>query len=293
MYGVDRLAYFAVYGLSWLVAILPRWLLYFNSDVMALLLYYVVRYRREVVEENLRYSFPEKIGKERRRIAKRFYRHLSDLIHESAFMMHASPKRILARCQYVNAEAFRRAYAEGKSVVVVAAHYNNWEFLTTAARASRLKMLSIYKPMSNKRIEQMVTRSRERLGSEAVPMRQVLRRVARSEREGEPIIIGLISDQAPDSGNCYLGEFLNQETLVYKGAEDIAKRYNLPVFFSDMRRGKRRGDYVVHIREITQHPREAEEGWITARHVAMLEESIRRAPAFWLWSHRRWKSTRK
>lgn len=276
------------------MAVLPRWLVYFNSDVVAFFLYHVVRYRRKVVEENLLYSFSEKSPRERRRIAKRFYRHLSDLIHESAFMMHASAKRILARCKYANPEVLEKAYREGRSVVVAAAHYNNWEFLTTAARASSLKMLSIYKPLSNKRIEGLITRSRERLGSEAVPMRKVLRRVAQSERDREPVLIGLISDQAPDGGGaCYRGKFLNQETLIYKGAEDIAKRYDLPVFFSDMRRGKRRGDYVVYIREVTQHPRDTADGWITARHAALLEQSIREEPAFWLWSHRRWKTTRK
>lgn len=291
---MDRLAYVVVYALSWLVAVLPRWLFYFNSSVVAFFLYHVVRYRRAVVEENLKFSFPEKSERERRRIARRFYIHLSDLIHESAFMMHASARRILARCKYVGAAAFEAAYGRGKSVVVAAAHYNNWEFLTTAARASRLKMLSIYKPMHNKRIERLITHSRERLGSEAIPMHRVLRRVVKSEREGEPLLVGLISDQAPDSGGaCYRGQFLNQNTLVYKGAEDIAKRFNLPVFFSDMRRGKRRGDYIVYLREITQTPRNTPDGWITAQHVALLEKSIRDEPAFWLWSHRRWKSTRK
>lgn len=291
---MNRVAYLALYALSWFVAVLPRWLFYFNSSVVAFFLYHVVRYRRDVVEENLRYSFPEKSDRERRRIARQFYAHLSDLIHESAFMMHASARRILARCRYVGSAAFDAAYASGKSVVVAAAHYNNWEFLTTAARASRLKMLSIYKPIHNKRIERLITRSRERLGSEAVPMHRVLRRVVQSQRNGEPLLIGLISDQAPDSGGtCYRGEFLKQDTLVYKGAEDIAKRFNLPVFFSDMRRGRRRGDYVVYLREITQNPRETPDGWITAQHVAMLERSIREQPAFWLWSHRRWKTTRK
>lgn len=291
---MDRLAYVLVYTLSWLVAALPRRLMYLNSDVIAFILYHLVRYRRRDVEENLRYSFPEKTPRERRRIAKRFYRHLSDLIHESAFMMHASAKRILKHCQYVGAAAFEAAYDRGKSVVVAAAHYNNWELLTTAAQACSLKMLSIYKPLHNKRIEQLITRSRERLGSEAIPMHRVLRRIVRSEKEHEPLLIGLISDQAPDDGGTYYrGEFLNQDTLVYKGVEDIAKRFDLPVFFSDMRRGRRRGDYVVHVREVTQTPRDTPDGWITAQHVAMLEQSIREEPAFWLWSHRRWKSTRK
>ena len=291
---MKRVVSIALGGLSRLLVILPRWLFYFNSDVVALLLYYVARYRRDVVEENLRYSFPEKGDAERRRIARQFYRHLSDLIHESVFLMHASARRILARCQYVNAEALEQVYKEGKSAVVAAAHYNNWEFLTTAACASHLKMLSIYKPMSNKWVERIMTRSRERLGSEPVATRSVLRRVARSVKDRESVLIGLISDQAPEEGGtCYCGKFLNQETLFYRGAEDLARRYDFPVFYADMRRGSRRGDYVVHIREITMAPRQALDGWITQEHMRMLEQSIRECPADWLWSHRRWKATRK
>lgn len=289
---MQLLAYIFFYGATWLLAVLPRWLFYFFSDCSAVVLYYLIRYRRKVAEDNLRYSFPELSPKARRKIARRFYRHLTDLIFESAFLMHASARRIARRCDFTNLDLLEAQYDKGKSVVIAAAHYNNWEFLTAVAPRIRHHMLSIYKPINNKRIERLINRSREKLGSETVTMKNTLRTVIKYEREGIPTLIGLITDQTPTGENHYMGEFLNQPTRVFRGIEHIAQRFDLPVFFCNMQRGKKRGYYVVTLEPITDAPNTHKPDWITAQHVQALERCIRANPPFWLWSHRRWKYTR-
>lgn len=280
--------YVLVYVFTWILSVLPQRLFYALSDVSAFLLCYVVRYRRGTVLGNLRRSFPEKSEAEVRRIAWGFYRHLSDLILEEAFLLHASAKRMMARCSYTNVELLTPYYEAGRSVVIAAAHYANWEFLTTAAPQIRHKMLSIYKPVNNKRLERLLTGSRERLGSETVLMKDTFRTVLRYEQQHVPTLIGLITDQTPWKGNHYWGRFLNQDTLVFRGIEHIAKRFNLPVFFCNMQR-VRRGHYQITLELITDDPCHTPDDWITAQHLAALERCIQANPAPWLWSHRRWK----
>lgn len=279
------------YGVTWVVAMLPRWLFYGLSDVCAVLLCFVVRYRRGTVRRNLERSFPEKSARERWAITWRFYRHLSDLFLESAFLMHASPRRMYRRFEVENLDAFTPYYREGRSVVVAASHYGNWEFLTLVDPLIEHKMLSIYKALHNKRIERIITRSRQRMGSVAVESRRTLRALLEYQRRGIPVLVGLITDQTPANPYHYWCTFLNQDTVVYRGIEQIAKKFDMPVFFCNMQK-PRRGCYRVRVELITDRPRETPEDWITAQHVAALERCIRREPAYWLWSHRRWKKKR-
>lgn len=287
----DALLYWLFYAVTWSIAILPRPLFYFQSDVLAFLLACVLRYRRKVVHANLANSFPELSERERRRIVRRFYLHLSDLILESFFLLHASPKRMLRRCTYTNNELLEPYFAQGRNVVIAAAHTANWEFLTTAAPQIKHHMLNVFKPVHNRRIGCFLTKSRERMGGTAVPMNGILRAIVRYEQQHIPTLIGLISDQTPPPGNYPWLQFLNQDTMVFTGVEKIAKQFDAPVFFCDMTR-VRRGYYSVTLRPITAKPKEEPENFITATYMQLLEEAIRRNPEAWLWSHKRWKRKR-
>ena len=287
----DVLLYWLFYALTGCIAILPRPLFYAKSDFLAFLLAHVIRYRRKVVHQNLANSFPELSEKERRHIARKFYLHLSDLILESFFLLHASPKRMMKRCTYTNNELLEPFFAQGRSVVIAAAHIANWEFLTTAAPLIKHHMLNVFKPVHNKRIERFLTRSRERLGGSAIPMQGILRAIVQYEKLHIPTLIGLISDQTPPPGNYPWLEFLHQDTMVYTGVEKIARQFNSPVFFCDMTR-VRRGYYSVTLRLITDTPNELPENAITSTYMQLLEDSIRRNPESWLWSHKRWKRKR-
>ncbi|MGP1460888.1 MAG: lysophospholipid acyltransferase family protein [Bacteroides sp.] len=287
----DAILYGLFYAFTWGIAILPRPLFYAFSDFVAFLLASVLRYRRKVVHQNLERSFPELSSAERRRIAVRFYRHLSDLILESIFLLHASPRRMMKRCTYTNIELLLPYYEQGRSVVIAAAHIANWEFLTTAAPLLRHHMLNVYKPLHNKRIERFITYARERLGGTAVPMQHILRAILRFEKQGQPTLIGLISDQTPPWGNHFWVDFLHQDTMVYTGVERIARQFNAPVFFCQMTR-VRRGYYSVTLKPITDTPNDEPEHAITTRYMQLLEATIRENPPCWLWSHKRWKHHR-
>lgn len=288
----DRLLYWLFYAFTWQIAMLPRPLFYFQSDVLALLLCFVLRYRRSVVRQNLERSFPEKSVAERSKLVWKFYRHLSDLILESFFLLHASVRRVQRRCKYTNVEILTPHYAEGKSVIVAAAHIANWEFLVTASLHISHHMLNVYKPLHNRRIEHFLTRGRERFGGTAVPMQNILRSIVCYEQKQIPTLIGLISDQTPPPGKHLWLEFFHQDTMVYTGVEKLACHFDFPVYFCRMER-VRRGYYEVTLEKITTTPREEPENGITARYMHLLEETIRAQPSSWLWSHKRWKRTRE
>lgn len=279
---------------GYLITRAPRCVFYAFSDLLAFLLWGVVRYRRGVVRQNLARSFPEKSQRERARIAWAFYRHLADLFYEDLLLAFGPRRRVLQSLLPLNLEIFKPYVEAGKSVVVASNHYGNWEMLTLVPQhGTGLKMLSIYKTLHNRSMDAFMHRMRSRFGSVPVTSRGVLRAVVQAQREKTPVLVGLISDQTPPWGKGhYWGPFLNQDTKVYRGVEHMAQQFDLPVFFSRLRRVKR-GVYSVEVELITDTPRDCPPDYITQRHVALLEKLIQEAPPYWLWSHKRWKHKRE
>lgn len=271
------------------MAKLPSVVIFTISDFFAFIAYRVVRYRRGIVRKNLLNSFPEKSIDEIISIEKDYYTHFSDIFIEDILLLHASRNWVLSRVKFTNIDLLERLYDEGKSVVIATGHYGNWELLSLAAPLCRHKLLGIYKPLNNKRFENFINRARERFGALAVPMNEAFRTFIRMHNQGEFALLCLIIDQTPPPGeNRYWTKFLNQDTPVFLGVEKIAQKMNQPVVFCSMRKVAR-ARYEVTLRMISESPRENKPHEITEMHVKALEEVIREQPAYWLWSHRRWK----
>lgn len=286
---MGSILFFLFYAFTWLIAQLPNWALYGISDAVKFVLYYILRYRRGVVATNLKKSFPEKTPKELKSIERKFYTHLCDLFLENFVLLHASKERALKTCKFINAEVLEKYHNQGRSVIIAAGHYSNWELLTLASYSIKHKLLGVYKPLNNKRFERFLNLSRERFGAVAVPMRDAFKTLLQFERNGTPALLGLITDQTPARRDIrYFTTFLNQETAAFLGVEKIAKKVDAPVFFCQMRKVKR-GRYQVFLELITDTPKDTEPYEITEAHVKALERIIREEPQYWLWSHRRWK----
>ena len=282
--GLSRLGTLFLY----LVSLLPLWFLYLIADLVFVLLYYVVRYRRSVVEENLRNSFPEKLEKERKLLEKKYYKYMADLMMETLKSVSISGKELQRRMKPTNPELADEYISRGKSILAAAGHYGNWEmaciefgFLTDKRR------IVIYKPQSNQVFTDFFNRTRSRFGVTLVAMRQTLRKMV--EYKNELTFTVLASDQTPAREDAkYFVNFLNQPTAVFLGVEKISKMIDCVVVFYKIELIKR-GYYTYTIVPLVEDPKNTRPHEITEIHVRYLEQLIREKPEFWLWSHRRWK----
>ncbi|MBS1961464.1 MAG: lysophospholipid acyltransferase family protein [Bdellovibrionales bacterium] len=274
---------------------LPMRALYLLSDAFFVLIFYVLRYRRRVVEENLARSFPEKSAAERVVIARDFYRHFCDLIVESFKSFTISDAEIRARFRVANPEILVPFFEAGRSVVLAGGHYNNWEWLAVALRQQiPHRAVAIYKPLSNRFLEGKMRETRGKYGLEMLPMREVpaFFRAAAADPRTVPYAMIFGSDQSPgDPRKAHWMTFLGQDTGVTFGAEKYAKEYDLPIFFGVIRKVSR-GKYLFELQPITDRPREAAPGALIEEVTRRLEAEIRQDPRYWLWTHRRWKHRR-
>jgi len=282
--------YFLIWFICYPLALLPLALLYVLAVPLYLVLAFVVRYRRKVIEGNLSRSFPEKSPGEIRRLTNRYYWHLSQIAVEMVKML-ALPRCILRkRYRCSNPELVNRFYDEGKSVILMSSHYNNWEWMILALdEMFKHHGVGVGKPNSDKVFEKLVNRARTRYGTEVVFADTVRETFERYETEHKPAAYMMLSDQSPNSKRkCYVTDFLHQRTGVIFGAEHFARKYDIPVLYYEVIK-ERMGKYRVDVQVIAEHPNDCAEYEITQRYVELLEQTIRRKPEYWLWSHRRWK----
>lgn len=280
------------YAFSWVLALLPLKILYIMSDLLHPVIWHLVRYRRNVVETNLKNAFPEKSPEERKKIAHRFYRHFTDLLLETLKAIHMSPAQISRRIVIRNTKDFERLFDQGRDIVALCSHYNNWEWLSAVQLSTRHKIITIYKPLKNKYFDKFILKLRTKYGTSATPMQNIIRELLRFRSENILTLSGFLADQTPPPDeNAFWTTFLNQQTAFYRGAEKVAVKYDMAVVFVKIIK-VRRGYYELDYSLITEHPREEEPDRITSVYASLLEELIRSEPEYWLWSHRRWKHKR-
>ena len=272
----------------YILSLLPFAVLYFFADIFYFLVYYVVRYRKKVVRENLRKSFPEKDNNALLSIEKKFFRHFTDLIFEIIKLKSLNKKEVQKRIKFNGQEQLEAYFSHNQGVLACMGHYGNWEMLILAlGLESSGKSYIIYKPLNSNTFDKWFKKLRNRFGNILVPMRQTLRMVVATK--DEPSVFCFGSDQSPVRAEVqYTLQFLNQPTAVFMGLEKIAVQTNKPVYYFDVKRVKR-GFYEVDILPLCLHPKETKGHEITDLFFEFLNTTIQREPAYWLWSHNRWK----
>lgn len=272
-----------------LLSYLPLWFLFGISNLLYYFLYYVFKYRRIVVRKNLSNSFPEKSITEIICIEKRFYRYLCDLMVEIIEMHAISKAEVLRRIKMNNFELAEAYFKKGESVLACTGHYGNWELcmLATGLKLSATANV-IYKPLTNKLFETWFNHLRTKFGNVFIPMRQTLRQVVATKDEVNMFCFA--SDQTPGRAEIqYRLNFLNQSTPALLGLEKIALQTNRPVFYFNVKRIKR-GYYEIDCTPLCMEPKNTRQHEITDLFFEKLTETILQEPAYWLWSHKRWKA---
>lgn len=275
------------------MALCPFGVLYFISDCLYPIAYYVIRYRRKVVHANITNSFPEKSAKEIKEIEKKFYRHFCDQLMETVKLSRISKEEIRRRLRFTNSEIIEELREDSKPIFLYLGHQCNWEYMISITTWMHPDMTAyqIYHPLSNKTMDRFIYWMRCRFGSKGVPQKQALRTIITLVKEKKQSLFGLISDQRPARNpEPEWMTFLNQETAIITGAEAIGTKIGAHFLYGSMK-CTRRGYYELTITPI--EPIEGEKFTYSKQYMRMLEKDIIEQPHMWLWSHKRWKWQRR
>lgn len=274
-----------------LIARVPLTALYGFAGFIGWLTFRFFPYREHIVRENLSKAFPSFTEPQLHEVMRRYYLGFAEMLMEIIKSARMPPAELRERVRIVNLEAPRALLAQGQSVLLVAAHQCNWEWMLLALSIELGYPLdAAYKPLVNPWAEREMKKLRMRFGSRLVPAKELLPDILK--RRDVVRAVAMVADQEPTtSEHKYWTRFLGRDTAFYMGPEEIARVTRFPVFFIAMRRTAR-GHYEMEFQPLTQGGEVGASGELTERYARLVEEQIHAAPPDWPWSHKRWKLKR-
>jgi KDO2-lipid IV(A) lauroyltransferase len=277
-----------MFFLRWLSR-LPFPVLYTLSDLLFVISFYLVRYRRKLVKKNLWKSFPEKTEDERNRIEKDFYKNLCDYAVEMLKLLTIPKEELSRRMVFKKPEVPERFRQQNQSILFLASHQFNWEWLLVSASISFPMAIDfVYQPVNSKFFDDLSLRSRMRFGAYAIKRDEVAREIVKRKN----ILRGIasVADQYPGYGRDkkYVSKFLNQDTVFFYGTNQLAILTQYPAVYYEIKKVKR-GFYEASPIIVALPPYEKTNDTVIENYVRIVERIIQENPAGWLWSHNRWK----
>lgn len=290
---MKKAGYLLLRTLTWIIHLFPFRVHYLISDIFFFISYRIVGYRRQVVENNLANSFPEKTQIERKHIAKEFYHHLCDTAIETLYFDRMSATKGKSVVNYLNPELPETYLDKGRQVIVILGHYNNWEWFCNWPLYSKHHFYPIYKKLKSNIFESFYLNVRSRFGAIPLERADTYRRLMDNHQKGIPSTSAFLFDQTPRIHEIqHWVRFLNQDTPVILGAEKIARKIDGVVLFAHSTKVSR-GNYKVEFKLVTDTAATCPKFEITEKCLQLLENQIIDQPQFWLWSHKRWKHKRE
>lgn len=283
------LVFAITYPIIWLLSLLPMRILYLFSDFLYVIFYYIIRYRKKVVLENLTLAFPNKGLSELKSIRKMFFKHFTDLFVESIKAFTITKRTLAKRYKYINPELINVLYDKGKSICFVGAHQANWEWSISIPLHVRINCFGAYTRIGNSFFDKAVKDSRMKFGFVGYKTTETVKSITRNIDEGIQGLYLLLSDQSPQIHKThYWREFMGVKVPIHTGAEMIAKKFNMAVVNYSVKKVKR-GYFEVTFETITEDPNKFKDYEITDKYLDITERNIENQPEYYLWSHKRFK----
>ncbi|NNT72733.1 lipid A biosynthesis acyltransferase [Flavobacterium sp. IMCC34852] len=290
---MQLLVFLLLYPIIWFMSKMPFRVLYLISDLVYILVYYLIGYRKKIVGQNLAAALPHLSDKERKAIERKSYRHLCDMFLEMMKTMSISEGEMNKRFQFTNIEALTVMEKQGKSIAVLMAHYASYEWAISLNNFSNLTGYAIYKRVGNVYFDKLVKDIRLKFKAQLITTRETIPTIEKNHLENRLGLYGFASDQSPQlSKTHHWGTFLGIETPIHTGAEMLAKRFDMNVIFLKVKKVKR-GYYEATLETMFDHPKEVPNYQISDEFLRRVEKQIYEAPEYYLWTHKRWKHKKK
>jgi len=273
----------------YLISKMPLKILYIFSDIIFILNYYFVGYRKKIITQNLKNSFPEKSAEEISEIRKKFYLNFSDYLAETVKSFTMSKTETRVRMQHINQHLFHEAKEEGKNIILMAGHVFNWEWMNALATVvPQENCHPVYRKVNSEFWEKQMKKVRSKFGNSALEANEVILNIFRNKNDGNSIYL-FVADQTPHSSHVNYGlEFLNQRTPAFIGYDKLATRMDLVFIYTEMKKVKR-GHYQINYHRIEPDGEKFVNNEVVKKFHRLLENTIRKRPDNYLWSHRKWK----
>ncbi len=260
------------------------------SFVIAVIFYYLIPIRKSTVIENLTNAFPEYDREKIREIAFKNYKSFAITLAEILSIPWMSRDDIEQQVNCLNKSLIIEKYNENKGVILLSAHFGNWEYVAASVAAQlNIPFSVVVKPQRNPYVTNWMNRARTKWNNKIVPLGLSIRQTYQTLKEKQ--VVAMVADQRGPEESIRIN-FFGRNISVHTGPAVLALKTGAPILYGVC---VRCGDfsYKTEIVEINvddvEGTMEEKVREISQRHMTHLETFIRQFPEQWLWMHKRWK----
>jgi KDO2-lipid IV(A) lauroyltransferase len=287
-----KLEYAAAWPFLKIMGILPRPLARGFAIGIAQLVY-VFHFRlRQVGMRNLQMVFPEKSETDSKKILRGEFTSLGRQLAELCQFPRYTPENVDEVVVYDSLENFERAYARGKGVLFLTAHFGGWELSAFAHSLHGHWVNIVMRPMDNPYLDRLLQHYRTMHGNKVVNKDDFVRGLLAAMKAGETVGILMDTNMTPPQG--VFVDFFGIKACTASGLARIALRTDAAVvpgftiWDKSLRKYRLRFDPQVEL--VRTGNLEADIVANTQKFTKVIEDYIRQYPDQWLWVHRRWKT---
>lgn len=282
-----RLVYEPLFVMLYLISLLPQWMLNGIQQLLYLMICNMMRYRYDVVIQNLSRSFPKRSYRQIQGMTRAFYRHFSALLIETLQLLSITEKEHRKKVHLHNPEVLEHCHQQGRNIIIVMGHYGNWECLNILPRYLSFDVYAVYKPTPYACLNRLLYRIRSRFGVKLLSSNETARFMLSNRHH--PGAYVFIADQSPLARARCQTDFLHQSTRLFTGAEQLARSLDAVVLYASVRKRSKGQGWNVYFSLITEEPADIESYEITKTFAWYLEHDILHAPEYWLWTQKQWE----
>jgi len=291
MFDLENIADKLIEMLFRLLGLIPRrWSIRFGN-CLGHLLFLVDKKHREIVLDNLTRAFGrEKNQHEIRMLAKRVFKNALKIVFEIGWSLSLDEKQLMKYFTIEGRSNIKNAFEKGKGVLVLTAHFGNWELLSVIGAMLAYPLSVLYRPLDFKPLDSFFVKLRSRFGGKVIPLKRSMLAIMRSLGRGEMVV--LLMDQNVDWYEGVFVDFMGHRACTNKGLALLALKSEVPVIPAFIVREKE-GFTAKFLPEIPlkltgDKARDVEEN--TQQYNNVIESFLRRHPDQWFWLHQRWKT---
>jgi len=277
-----KITYIFLKTLSFCLRISPQWIKSLFSNILYLVLYYLVPIRKNQVFNNLKLAFPDK--------SKSWY--LKTANHSYKFFINnfvkfiAFPKSFLKNTINVRGQnLLNNALNNGKGIIFVSGHFGAWEILAAWIGYNKYPISAVATKQGNRGADKFFLELRSHFGLKHIYRKSSLDNMYGVLKRGE--ILALVSDQDAKKRGVFV-KYFNHQASTPKGAARFYLESGAPIIFTICYQNKP-NDYTIEFHPVKLSPKPTIES-ITQSYTSLLEKHIRRFPEQYFWFHRRWKT---
>ncbi len=250
---------------------------------------------KNIIKANLDLTIKDEISAEKyNSILKYCHKNLALVLLQVLRSSKLSIEDLNEMVTFENRHYIDDAIKKGKKIIIISAHYGNWELGATAVGALIHPITSIHKKMNDKYFDDYLLKSRTKFNMTMVEKKGAIRHLVKALKNDQ--IITMMIDQNVNPNDGIYIDFLGAKATQTAAPAFLARKFDAVIIPILIHTSPEKENVISFLEPIITAKTDDEEKDIlesTQAQADMLAGVIKAHPEPWFWCHKRWKSAHK